>query len=291
MEKHAIPHNFMDVEFKLFGNLTVRQFGYIAICSLVALVLYFSGIPRLITIPLIVLMLLLAAALAFLTVNGLPFSRWFSNFLVSLLTPQRKVYKKTAKTPEILKETATSVKNQKELDPAMPVLPSTKRSNYLKAMQALKENDQDDSLAHIVNADTAADSEADASAKLDLLAEQRAASLNKYFQTRVDQNLAQYGLNKKDEVNVIKKLLPNQLAGFVVDKDTKPIENAEVAILDAFGKSVETTYTNSAGKFICPNVVPSGKYSIGVKAEGYIFPAFELEFKDQILPMYRYQAQ
>jgi hypothetical protein len=31
MRQHPIPHNILDIEFKLFGKFSAKQFGYIAI--------------------------------------------------------------------------------------------------------------------------------------------------------------------------------------------------------------------------------------------------------------------
>lgn len=94
----------MDVEFKLFGELTIRQFGYVAGGALVAFVCYvsFADIP-LIRWPLVVFFGILGIMLAVFKVNDRPFEIWLANFIFALFTSQRRIWKKSAKTPEILR--------------------------------------------------------------------------------------------------------------------------------------------------------------------------------------------
>lgn len=94
----------MDVEFKLFGELTIRQFGYVAGGALVAFVCYvsFTDIP-IIRWPLVVFFGILGIMLAVFKVNDRPFEVWLANFIFALFTSQRRIWKKSAKTPEILR--------------------------------------------------------------------------------------------------------------------------------------------------------------------------------------------
>lgn len=94
----------MDVEFKLFGELTIRQFGYVAGGALVAFVCYvsFADIP-IIRWPLVVFFGILGIMLAVFKVNDRPFEVWLANFIFALFTSQRRIWKKSAKTPEILR--------------------------------------------------------------------------------------------------------------------------------------------------------------------------------------------
>lgn len=104
MKSHPVPQNIMDVEFKLFGELTIRQFGYVAGGALVAFVCYvsFADIP-IIRWPLVSFFGILGIMLAVFKVNDRPFEIWLANFIFALFTSQRRIWKKSAKTPEILR--------------------------------------------------------------------------------------------------------------------------------------------------------------------------------------------
>jgi hypothetical protein len=57
--QHAVPQNIMDVEFKLVGDLTMRQFSYLIVFGLLA---YFSSviIPGIFKWPIVMTLGLLA---------------------------------------------------------------------------------------------------------------------------------------------------------------------------------------------------------------------------------------
>jgi hypothetical protein len=92
-------------------------------------------------------------------------------------------------------------------------------------------------------------------------------------------------------LQVMKRLRPNQIAGFVVDKEGQPIAKAQVLIKDAKGMLLRSAYTDFHGKFIVPSPLPSGSYLLEVQAKGYKFPEYQLALKDELVPMYRYIAK
>lgn len=103
MEKHAIPQNIMDVEFKLFGSLTVKQFISLATGILIGVSIYFIKLPIIVGWPLIAFSVIIGFSMAFMTINGQPFGRWFTNFMIALVSSQKYVWKKAPKTPKALK--------------------------------------------------------------------------------------------------------------------------------------------------------------------------------------------
>lgn len=98
-----MPQNIMDVEFKLFGAFTLKQFMNLAINVIIALFVYSFPLPDVIKWPIMLLFVALGLALALVTVNGMPFSNWLTNFITALTTSQRRVWKKSPKRPEVLK--------------------------------------------------------------------------------------------------------------------------------------------------------------------------------------------
>lgn len=101
MERHAVPENIMDVEFKLFGSLTAKQFGYILGGGLLGLLSYyifkslgstflgwiFGGIG-----------VILGLSLALIRINEQPFEIWLGNFLNAMFSSQKRVWKKEKKS-------------------------------------------------------------------------------------------------------------------------------------------------------------------------------------------------
>lgn len=107
MERHPVPQNIMDVEFKLFGALTIKQFAYLAGGFVVALLIYFADLPSVLKLIFISLSVILGMFLSLAKINGQPSSTWLSNYILALVTSQERVWRKSAVTPEILREDPT----------------------------------------------------------------------------------------------------------------------------------------------------------------------------------------
>lgn len=115
MKQHAVPENIMDVEFKLFGSLTAKQFGYIIAGGCIALFWYFlfkSLDAVLLGWTFAVLSFLLGLALALVRINEQPFEIWLGNFISAMFSSQKRVWKKEKKVPESLKQVQKPVQQQ-----------------------------------------------------------------------------------------------------------------------------------------------------------------------------------
>lgn len=121
MERHPVPHNFMDVEFKLFGFFTVKQFGYLAVGFILSLLIYYSTFPDILKLIFIVVSMGSGLVLALVKINGQPSVIYVQNFITSLFEPQERLWKKTPVVPDILQESKnnTKVESNKELDSAL----------------------------------------------------------------------------------------------------------------------------------------------------------------------------
>ncbi|MBN2016167.1 PrgI family protein [Candidatus Dojkabacteria bacterium] len=116
MKQHAVPENIMDVEFKLFGSLTAKQFGYIIGGGCIALLMYYTFKTLNSTLLgwiFAFLCVILGLSLALIRVNDQPFEVWLGNFLSAMFSSQKRVWKKGKKTPEVL--TQQGVEQKKEI--------------------------------------------------------------------------------------------------------------------------------------------------------------------------------
>ncbi len=114
MKQHAVPENIMDVEFKLFGSLTAKQFGYIIGGGLTGIFLYYFFKSLGVTFLgwlFAILSIILGVSLALVRINDQPFEVWLGNFLSAMFTSQRRVWRKDKKVPKSLE----SKKTDKEL--------------------------------------------------------------------------------------------------------------------------------------------------------------------------------
>lgn len=95
MENHPIPQDITGFQFKLIGNMTVRQFVYLAVGGVLAWLFFFMlGLPTLIKWPLAIFSLGIGAMFAFIPIDGRPMDTMMANFIKALLSPTQFVYQK-----------------------------------------------------------------------------------------------------------------------------------------------------------------------------------------------------
>ncbi|MDP2632723.1 MAG: PrgI family protein [Candidatus Curtissbacteria bacterium] len=113
MEQHPVPQHIASFEFKLFGNLTVRQFVTLAIPMSLAAAIFFSGLPPVIRYPISGVIGLFAFFAALVPINGRPLDKWLVSFIKAVMSPTLRIWVKEAKIPEfLLIVTATSQKEE-----------------------------------------------------------------------------------------------------------------------------------------------------------------------------------
>lgn len=147
-QQHPIPQNVMQVEFKLIGNLTIRQFVYAAVGVVFFYIAITSPIPGFIRMPVAFLGLIGGLALAFLPLEDRGLDQWAKNFLGAIFSPTQRIWRKEPEPPEyFLSEYTNLVKAE-----ALAVAPSTARgrlAEYLatsekkKALSALDKREED----------------------------------------------------------------------------------------------------------------------------------------------------
>lgn len=94
MENHPIPQDVTGFQFKLIGNMTVKQFAYLAGGGVVAVLFYYLPIFIIFKLFAMIVSGGLGAALAFLPVEGRPLDLMISNFIKNLFTPTQYIYTK-----------------------------------------------------------------------------------------------------------------------------------------------------------------------------------------------------
>lgn len=113
MEQHPVPQHIASFEFKLFGNLTARQFITLIFPISLAVLVYFSSLPILIRLPLTLTIGLLGLFIALVPVGGRSFDKWILAFIKAVSAPTQRVWVKEKKIPEFLSIVTTPP--QKEL--------------------------------------------------------------------------------------------------------------------------------------------------------------------------------
>jgi hypothetical protein len=94
MDNHPIPQDITGFEFKLIGDMTLKQFAYVAAGGILGVVCYALPLFTIIKIPLALIFVGIGVAFAFVPFEGRPLDVMIKNFLKAVLSPTQYVYQK-----------------------------------------------------------------------------------------------------------------------------------------------------------------------------------------------------
>lgn len=101
MDNHPIPQDVTGFQFKLIGNMTIKQFGYVAFGVILAVILYYLPLQSSVGIFIKTILIPLFGAsgflIAFLPIEGRPVDIMVGNFIKALFMPNQFVYHKTGR--------------------------------------------------------------------------------------------------------------------------------------------------------------------------------------------------
>ncbi len=108
MESHPIPQQISSYQFRLVGDMTLKQFFQIAGGALISIIIYSLPLMGIIKWPLVVFFALLGIALAFLPLEERPLERWIIAFFKSVYSPSLFFWKKTKNEFNYYQDEATA---------------------------------------------------------------------------------------------------------------------------------------------------------------------------------------
>jgi hypothetical protein len=109
MEQHPVPRNISGFQFKLIGDMTLRQFGYLAGGIIIAFLIFKTA-------PLPTFLRFLFAAVpafsgflfAFLPIQERPLDKWLVLFIRSIYAPTQFLWQKEGVLPSVLYTSSTA---------------------------------------------------------------------------------------------------------------------------------------------------------------------------------------
>ncbi len=119
--EHPIPQEVSTYEFRLVGDMTIKQFMQVAAGALIALVLYSSNMAPYVKWPLIIISFISGVALAFFPIEDRPLSKWIVLFVKAIYSPTVYVWNKNARKYEFFQPENANITLPPIPDvPAMP---------------------------------------------------------------------------------------------------------------------------------------------------------------------------
>lgn len=101
--QHAIPQHIGAFKFRLVGQFTLKEFGYLAAFGVLAWIVLASKLIFLIKFPAAAILFSAGVAFAFIPVAGRSLDKMLINFFRSITIPTQRVWIKKGALPDFLK--------------------------------------------------------------------------------------------------------------------------------------------------------------------------------------------
>lgn len=295
MEQHPIPQQITSYEFKLVGDMTIRQFGKAAGGIILALIINSTQLIFFIKWPLILFFAAGGLALAFVPFQDRPLETWVFAFIKSIYSPTIFLWKKRPDPNwlEIDRNKRIEILND-DKDDDLPQKDSTKIAEFIASLPTVKVVEEG-TLASDFKKE-AMERAARAQKETNLaMATTKTESAEKVGQ-KTDLNLkttrqqatgqVQFGTIPMPDPPEI----PNVIVGMVTDQMGKIVEEAIIEIQDVEGNSVRVLKTNSLGQFKTATQLANGTYLIIPEKDGLHFDKVNVEMAGSIMQPIKIQA-
>lgn len=129
MEQHPVPQNVTTFQFRLIGDMTIKQFGYLCAGAILAFIAYKLPLPFIITWPLTGAFAFLGVGFAFIPIEERPMDVWVFSFFKSIYSPTQYIWShesaaQTPKTQAAPKTAPSPVRTATTTQTAAPAQPS-----------------------------------------------------------------------------------------------------------------------------------------------------------------------
>lgn len=295
MEQHPIPQQISSYEFKLVGEMTLKQFGKAAGGIILALIVNASPLVFFIKWPLMFIFAVGGLALAFVPFQDRPLETWMLSFIKSIYNPTIYLYKKRAmknwldvdlsrnlakiKAEEEEEEEKRPVKEKTKVKEFIESLPSVERENRKVGKSESRKEEKKEEIEikkQIIN-------------KKEVEIEEEVAE-NDWSGGRPDLKLKREKMEATGSI-VFGEIpmpdipdVPNLIVGMVTDTNRKIVEGAIVEIQDKDGNPNRVLKTNSLGQFRTSTQLTNGEYLIVTEKENMAFDRVRLVLSGQIVP-------
>jgi hypothetical protein len=319
-QQHPIPQHISSYQFRLVGDMTLKQFFQLAGGFLVSLLFYASPLHPLIKWPIILLSALLGIALAFLPFQDRPLETWIIAFFKSIYSPTMFFW------------TAGAIKKyfqDENVSLAAPKAAPEKTSAQLSVQKAgfiLKLEETENSflskLAGLFTSmlPTTIKPQAGTAPGLKpreagfipipaappppierqkLVVEEKSApatqgaSLTSVAPAFTPQVVV-FGKRAQFSIEAAPPnppTTPNIVVGQVLDSTGKILDGTIMEIRDAMGRPVRALKSNRLGHFMIATPLSSGRYEIISEKEGYTFDPISFEAVGTIIPPIEIRAK
>lgn len=322
--EHPIPQEVSTYEFRLVGDMTIKQFMQVASGALISLLLYSSSIAPYVKWPLIVISFMSGIALAFFPIQDRPLSKWIILFIKAIYSPTFYVWDKNASRHQFFQAEETAVAGgantllstspiqvQQNTSPSIvPEVGEVEESKLDQTEQAFLTKLDSQFAAptgsSVVNQNLNVPASPQNTTQIAVPNDSKMViEKSEPVQTEAPPG-TQQTTSTGSEVSpsasqpfnpAIKAAIfstdasppspptrPNVVVGQILDTDGKIVDGAILEIKDVNGRSVRALRSNRLGHFMIVTPLVDGSYQLTVEKEGLDFDPVAFDAVDRIIP-------
>lgn len=149
MEQHPVPQQISSYQFRLVGDMTLKQFFQVAAGVIIALLIYSTGLWGIIKWPLIIFSVLVGAAFAFLPYKDRPLTAWVVSFFRAIYSTTEFRWKKYDKQPAYFTSEDATTQTQTTLDQTQVIKPTVAPKEVKPSFMQNLESSEKDFLSNV----------------------------------------------------------------------------------------------------------------------------------------------
>lgn len=316
LEQHLVPQEISSYEFRLVGDMTLKQFLQLAGGAGVGFVIFVTPLPAFIKWPFVVFAALSGAALAFLPYEERPLSFWIASFLRAIYSPTFFSWQTNASEDVFARETAMitpkiiTPQGSEKAEIYLHTTPQPAENLPFEAFEKsfLKRFSDMFGISRTTSVKTEAVSAPQAFTEnavplaptpIPVKIEPQVKNfpppavsphtatlqpMSPVFNPSPQNTKAQGAIFNLEAAPPNPPEQPNIIVGQVVTNDGKIVDSAILEVREVGGNPVRALRTNRVGHFLTVTPVKDGLYEIETEKEGLQFDVVQIKVEGKIIP-------
>ena len=306
IQQHPLPQDISSYRFRLIGDMTIKQFAFLAGFIIVGVIFYSSPLPFFFKYPLAGIAVMLGIGIAFVPVQGRPLDQWIVAFIKSIYSPTQYIWRQSK-----IEETTPGQTPANPLISSASTPPSATQTTNIYVPTPIS-SPTVSPIAPVTPPSTQS--------------EPTPTNINEPVQTSSSEPIPQ--TPKQPFTQVIAPLAPeptqaptslptpsavisaspntpapsislpipftpttpNTLVGLTLNNEGKILDGVMVEI-QSKGLTIRATRSNRLGQFMFARPLENGLYQILAEKENFKFAAYSLELKGDIVKPLKIQAE
>jgi len=294
MEQHPIPQQITSYEFKLVGDMTLRQFGKAAGGIILALIINSTNLIFFVKWPLIFIFAAGGLALAFVPFQDRPLETWLMAFIKSIYSPTIYFYKKINPSNWLEIDLSKQLSSGEE-ERVLPIKEEKKVKEFINSLPSIgREKNSEEVISEEVDGEKVIKPqvknkdlekrEENPKAKEEEVEEKKEEEMKPANLGLQREKLGATGQTVYGEIPMPDiPNLPNLVVGMVMDQSHKIVEGAIVEIQDKDGNPSRVLKTNKLGQFKTLTQLSDGKYLVLTEKDDLDFDRVEIILEGKIV--------